>query len=102
MILCYNTKQYILYIYILTLTFCQTGHELQASRGSEVDAGALQLIRVQEGGGAGGVAPLSHMTHLHGPAGQLEPVQLLQGLLGTLCVCKLTHTHTHTLINLSN
>ena len=77
--------------HIRPLTFGQAGHELQASRGSEVDAGAFQFVRIQEGGGAGGVAPLRHVTHLHGPAGQLETVQLLQGLLSTLCVCKLTH-----------
>lgn len=46
-------------------TFSQASHELQASGGSQVDAGPLQLIVVQDGAGRGRVRALRHVAHLH-------------------------------------
>lgn len=70
-------------------TFSKSSHELQSSRGAEVDAGPFQLIVVQERACGGGVRALRDVAHLHWPAGQLKAVQLLQGLFCTLGICKL-------------
>lgn len=72
------------------LTLSQSCHQLQASGGSKVDAAAIELVVVEERRGCGGVDSLSHMTHLHRSAGQLEAVQLLQSFFSAFAICKLT------------
>lgn len=74
-------------------TFCQSGHELQAPGGAQVNACALQLVVVQERAGRGCVCAFSDVSHLHGSASQLKAIQLLQSLFSALSIGKL-HTNT--------
>ena len=57
------------------------GHEGQPSCGPEVEPWPV-IVLVQVVGPDGHVGPLGHVAHLHGPPGQLEAVEVLQGLLG--------------------
>lgn len=74
--------------HVRSLTLGQLGHQLESPALPQLGASALLLLAVREGR-RGGVAPVRHVTHLHGPARQLEAVQLLQSLFATLGICKL-------------
>lgn len=73
----------------LKQTFRQPSHELQTACCAKVDASPLQLIIVQKRTSRGRIWTFCDVSHLHGTSCQLKPVQLLQRLLCTLCICKL-------------
>lgn len=84
-----------------SLTLSEAGHQLQSPCGSQVDAGAFQLIVVKERRSRRSVGSLCNMTHLHWSTRQLETIQLLQSFFGTLCICKLRQSRAERGVDLN-